>query len=38
MQSWKKKMIYIHIDLETGGEAVGIIQVSAIAHDYTTNS
>jgi hypothetical protein len=34
----EEKMIYIHIDLETGGEAVGIIQMSAIAHDYTTNS
>jgi hypothetical protein len=34
----EEKLIYIHIDLETGGEAVGIIQMSAIAHDYTTNS
>ena len=31
-------MIQIHIDLETGGEAVGIIQISDIAHDCTTNS
>jgi hypothetical protein len=30
-------MIYIHIDLETGEEAVGIIQISAIAHDCTTS-
>jgi hypothetical protein len=31
-------LIYIHIELETGEEAVGIIQMSAIAHDNTTNS
>jgi hypothetical protein len=31
-------LIYIHIDLETGGEAVRIIQISSIAHDYTSNS
>jgi hypothetical protein len=34
----EEKLIYIHIDLETQGEAVGITQMSAIAHDYTTNS
>jgi hypothetical protein len=34
----EEKLIFIHIDLETGGEAVGIIPMSAIAHDYTTNS
>jgi hypothetical protein len=34
----EEKLIYIHIDPETGGEAVGIIQISAIVHDYTTNS
>jgi hypothetical protein len=34
----EEKLIYIHIDLETGGEAVGIIQMSAIAHDYMTYS
>jgi hypothetical protein len=32
----EETLIYIHIDLETGGEAVGIIQMSAIAHDYMT--
>jgi hypothetical protein len=31
-------LIYIHIEPETGGEAVGIIQIWAIAHEYTTNS
>jgi hypothetical protein len=34
----EEKLIYIHIDLETGGEAVRIIQISSIAHDYTSNS
>jgi hypothetical protein len=32
----EEKLVYN--DLETGGEAVGIIQMSAIAHDFTTNS
>ena len=30
-------VIFIHLDLETGGERVGIIQLSAIAHDSGTN-
>jgi hypothetical protein len=34
----EEKLIYIHIDLEKGGETVGIIQMPAIAHDSTTNS
>jgi hypothetical protein len=32
-----KKLVLILIDLETGGENVGIIQMSAIAHDHATN-
>jgi hypothetical protein len=29
----EQKLSYIHIDLETGGEATGIIQMSAISHN-----
>ena len=32
-----KKVIFIHVDLETGGEKVGIVQLSSIAHDSATN-
>ena len=42
MERWYKAIadkivVYIHVDVETGGEEVGIIQLSAVAHDSSTN-
>ncbi|KAL3905294.1 MAG: hypothetical protein SGARI_004534, partial [Bacillariaceae sp.] len=33
----KGKIRFIHLDLETGGEDVGIIQLSSVAHDANDN-
>jgi Inhibitor of the KinA pathway to sporulation, predicted exonuclease len=30
-------LIFLHVDLETGGEQVGVIQISCVCHDYKTN-
>jgi hypothetical protein len=30
-------LIFLHVDLETGGEEVGVIQISCVCHDYKTN-
>ena len=32
-----KSLVLFHVDIETGGEHCGIIQLSAVAHDVDTN-
>jgi hypothetical protein len=33
----KGRLLFLHVDLETGGEDVGVIQISCVCHDYTKN-
>jgi len=30
----KGKLLFLHVDLETGGEDVGVIQISCVCHDF----
>ena len=32
-----KSLVLLHVDLETAGEAVGVVQLSCVAHDLRTN-
>ena len=32
-----KSIVLFHVDIETGGEHCGIVQLSAVAHDLSTN-
>jgi len=32
-----ERFLFLHVDLETGGEDVGVIQISCVCHDYAKN-